>query len=106
MKLLTYETDKGPRCGVLQDGQVVDVSDSEDGDNINDEGGVGEGSSFDGSSDAEHNVYEAGVGAGADGGYIEGDGVYEYSDSEDEDMNAKPEAPPMPKVLKSIMKKR
>ena len=27
MKLLTYETDKGPRCGVLQDGQVVDVSD-------------------------------------------------------------------------------
>ena len=26
MKLLTYETDKGPRCGVLQHGQVVDVS--------------------------------------------------------------------------------
>jgi 2-keto-4-pentenoate hydratase/2-oxohepta-3-ene-1,7-dioic acid hydratase in catechol pathway len=26
MKLLTYETDKGPRCGVLQDGQVLDVS--------------------------------------------------------------------------------
>ncbi len=27
MKLLTYETDKGPRCGVLQNDQVVDVSD-------------------------------------------------------------------------------
>ena len=27
MKLLTYETEKGSRCGVLKDGQVVDVSD-------------------------------------------------------------------------------
>ncbi|MQG26962.1 MAG: fumarylacetoacetate hydrolase family protein [SAR202 cluster bacterium] len=27
MKLLTYETDKGPRCGVLQNDQVLDVSD-------------------------------------------------------------------------------
>jgi hypothetical protein len=27
MKLLTYETDKGTRCGVLQGEQVVDVSD-------------------------------------------------------------------------------
>ena len=26
MKLLTYDTESGPRCGVLQDGQVVDVS--------------------------------------------------------------------------------
>ena len=26
MKLLTYETDSGPRCGVLQDGQILDVS--------------------------------------------------------------------------------
>lgn len=27
MKLLSYETDTGPRCGVLRDGLVVDVSD-------------------------------------------------------------------------------
>ena len=27
MKLLTYETDKGPRCGVLQNDHVLDVSD-------------------------------------------------------------------------------
>ena len=26
MKLLTYETDKGPRCGVLQAGNIVDVT--------------------------------------------------------------------------------
>jgi 2-keto-4-pentenoate hydratase/2-oxohepta-3-ene-1,7-dioic acid hydratase in catechol pathway len=26
MKLLTYETDKGPRCGVLQNDEIVDVS--------------------------------------------------------------------------------
>ena len=26
MKLLTYETDKGPRCGVLQAENIVDVT--------------------------------------------------------------------------------
>ena len=26
MKLLTYQTDKGPRCGVLQNDEIVDVS--------------------------------------------------------------------------------
>lgn len=36
MKLLTYETDKGPRCGVLQGGQVVDVSDLLEGQPLQD----------------------------------------------------------------------
>ena len=27
MKLLTYESDNGPRCGVVQDENIVDVTD-------------------------------------------------------------------------------
>ena len=36
MKLLTYDTESGPRCGVLQNDQVVDVSDLLEGQTLSD----------------------------------------------------------------------
>lgn len=90
--------------------QVVDVSDSED-----DEPGainmsapmpnIATGGSLEGSSlDSPGEGYDGPDGDGGEGG--DGDGMYEYSDSEEGDMNARPTVAPKPQVLKSIMKKR
>jgi hypothetical protein len=85
---------------------VADVSDSEDGDLPEHGDGIPDGAY--GNHDAEEDGQEGGE---------QGDGLYEYSDSEvgdDQqaeeqaavDLNARPTVVPTPQVLKGIMKKR
>jgi hypothetical protein len=85
---------------------VADVSDSEDGDLPEHGDGIPDGAY--GNHDAEEDGQEGGE---------QGDGLYEYSDSEGGDdqqaeeqaavdLNARPTVVPTPQVLKGIMKKR